>query len=383
MATSKQRVYNPDPASDIAAAAEAQEVAGAPDLIDLERARQRKRDANTKRQIADLERDLTDEIGRVNSTVLTTKRTESKNNATAHQQQTKLFTQTDCLGYALRGNIELRGINPDGLSAAVLNAAASGAPQADVDVTCPIQANAGTLDVPNYINHVSWPHSIHPKITTTKGTVADAQIGAPLYRQKGAAVDTVIGTATWGVDAWADTTAYVADDVVENSAAGAPGTNIYVCTGAGTSAGSGGPTGDTSGITDGSVTWDYVGPGAEAVLLTDTTTVPVTAGRALRKDADVILFEIHTVLEDVVAVLRNPHNHTLPSGAGATSITDLPVFNDDGDLSLTLSLDVDEGATKTYVAAEKVDVTVSIGGIVKPMDYSDVADKTLDVPIIA
>lgn len=39
------------------------------------------------------------------------------------------------------------------------------------------------------------------------------------------------------------------------------GGNTYKCTAAGTSAASGGPTGTGSGITDGSVTWNYVGAG--------------------------------------------------------------------------------------------------------------------------
>jgi len=39
------------------------------------------------------------------------------------------------------------------------------------------------------------------------------------------------------------------------------GGNSYVCTSAGTTAASGGPTGTSTGITDGTVTWNYVGSG--------------------------------------------------------------------------------------------------------------------------
>lgn len=53
--------------------------------------------------------------------------------------------------------------------------------------------------------------------------------------------------------AWTASTAYALDDHVNN------GGNVYVCTTAGTSAGSGGPTGTGSGITDGTAVWSYVG----------------------------------------------------------------------------------------------------------------------------
>ncbi len=51
---------------------------------------------------------------------------------------------------------------------------------------------------------------------------------------------------------WLPATTYQVGDQVRNDG------NVYVCTAAGTSAGSGGPTGNSSGITDGGVTWDYV-----------------------------------------------------------------------------------------------------------------------------
>lgn len=52
--------------------------------------------------------------------------------------------------------------------------------------------------------------------------------------------------------AWAATTAYTVGQRVSN------GGNVYNCTTAGTSAGSGGPTGTGGSITDGSVVWAYV-----------------------------------------------------------------------------------------------------------------------------
>jgi stage V sporulation protein SpoVS len=75
-------------------------------------------------------------------------------------------------------------------------------------------------------------------------------------------------TAAIDPTAWASTTAYVIGDHVTNDTAPV---KIYICTAAGTSAGSGGPTGTGSGITDGTVTWNYVGP-KSAITATDNTT---------------------------------------------------------------------------------------------------------------
>jgi len=63
-------------------------------------------------------------------------------------------------------------------------------------------------------------------------------------------------TAGWNAAAWVASTAYVVDQVRAN------GGNVYVVRVAGTAAGSGGPTGTGTGIVDGGVTWDYVGPAA-------------------------------------------------------------------------------------------------------------------------
>jgi len=54
-------------------------------------------------------------------------------------------------------------------------------------------------------------------------------------------------------------TAWVALTVTALGAVVTNGANSYVCTVAGTTAASGGPTGTGTGITDGSVTWNYLG----------------------------------------------------------------------------------------------------------------------------
>jgi hypothetical protein len=75
-------------------------------------------------------------------------------------------------------------------------------------------------------------------------------------------------TAALDPAAWTITTAYAVGDHVTNDTS--PVKN-YICTTAGTSAGAGGPTGTGSGITDGTVVWDYVGPN-QPVTVTDGTT---------------------------------------------------------------------------------------------------------------
>jgi uncharacterized phage protein gp47/JayE len=84
-------------------------------------------------------------------------------------------------------------------------------------------------------------------------------------------VNVTINTAT----AWAATTAYSVGDLVRNDSPD----NIYVCITAGTSAGSGGPTGTGTAIVDGTVTWRYVGLGAgyNTVAATATETGVVAA----------------------------------------------------------------------------------------------------------
>lgn len=69
------------------------------------------------------------------------------------------------------------------------------------------------------------------------------------------------GSTTWvnvfgnvGTTAWVPSTGYVFSQHINNNGL------IYICTQAGTSASSGGPTGTGTGITDGGATWNYVSP---------------------------------------------------------------------------------------------------------------------------
>ena len=61
--------------------------------------------------------------------------------------------------------------------------------------------------------------------------------------------------------AWLASTSVVVNQMASN------GGNVYICTTAGTTAASGGPTGTGSGIADGTAVWAYVRPGTASVTL--------------------------------------------------------------------------------------------------------------------
>lgn len=72
--------------------------------------------------------------------------------------------------------------------------------------------------------------------------------------------------------AWQASTVYALNQQVSN------GGNVYICTTAGTSASSGGPTGTGTGITDGSAVWSYVGAAEGGIQLDN---VNVAAGQSV------------------------------------------------------------------------------------------------------
>lgn len=84
----------------------------------------------------------------------------------------------------------------------------------------------------------------------------------------GARFATLAEATLEAADAWAGSTEYAAGDVVTNDG------NVYLCTVAGESASSGGPTGDGDAISDGTATWRFVGEGdgyAEVALAAEDT----------------------------------------------------------------------------------------------------------------
>ena len=75
--------------------------------------------------------------------------------------------------------------------------------------------------------------------------------------------------------AWQSTTAYTAGQRVTNDTG-----KLYECTTAGTSAGSGGPTGTGAAITDGSCVWEYIATPNFTATATDTNTTITCTGNA-------------------------------------------------------------------------------------------------------
>lgn len=76
--------------------------------------------------------------------------------------------------------------------------------------------------------------------------------------------------------AWQGSTAYTAGVLKTN------GGKIYRCATSGTSASSGGPSGTTSGITDGTCTWDYISTGSNTNSLAFVALYSGTVGNSIR-----------------------------------------------------------------------------------------------------
>jgi hypothetical protein len=89
---------------------------------------------------------------------------------------------------------------------------------------------------------------------TWQDASADATGRAGHFRIKASASARIQGLVSMP---WAASTAFSVGDQVTN------GGNLYRCTVAGTSAGSGGPSGTGAGIVDGGVTWNFVQAGAD------------------------------------------------------------------------------------------------------------------------
>jgi hypothetical protein len=85
-----------------------------------------------------------------------------------------------------------------------------------------------------------------------------------------------VGLKSAAAPAWAGTTAYSLGAFVTN------GANQYKCITAGTSAASGGPTGQGATITDGTVTWEYCSVANADIQVSN---VDVTLGEAFQIDS--------------------------------------------------------------------------------------------------
>lgn len=139
-------------------------------------------------------------------------------------------------------------------------------------------ANVGTADAGTVLATMSLPadwmanaaSGTKDKSGTWQDASADASGYARYFRIYNSAGTTCHYQALCS-QAWQASTAYALNQHVSN------GGNVYICTTAGTSASSGGPSGTGTGITDGTAVWSYVGV-ADMVL--DNTNIaaaqPVT-----------------------------------------------------------------------------------------------------------
>lgn len=127
--------------------------------------------------------------------------------------------------------------------------------QATGDALDALAALTGTLRDAATKSTVTLSCTGTPATSLSTGRIVSVN-GSPTSRFLTTA-DVTIAAAT----AWVATTAYVVGDVRTNSS------KIYRCITAGTSAGSGGPTGTGTDITDGTVHWRYLGDGTGYVTV--------------------------------------------------------------------------------------------------------------------
>lgn len=157
--------------------------------------------------------------------------------------------------------------------------------------------------------------------------------------------------------AWAPTTYYDVGDIVRNDSP----ENIYICAIAGTSAGSGGPTGEGTAIVDGSATWRFVGDGeGYTTVATEATETGPTVGLA------------YQVTEIVTAVSGWDSVNNLADATVGTDIETDAAFRVRRENLLTVSgkgtvdtirakLLLVDGVTEAFVFENTTDVTDSNG----------------------
>jgi hypothetical protein len=164
--------------------------------------------------------------------------------------------------------------------------------------------------------------------------------------------------------AWQATTAYTVGKHVTNDTSPV---KIYICTTAGTSAGSGGPTGTGSGITDGTCVWSYVGPKSSITATDNTTKVTVEATTV----ADAYRLYVDNVdLLDVADVTPNGS----PSGI-VEDITAIRVLNDDWYAAILTN----QGAPVITAAAAHIETLNKVMFVSTPDSKAFDAASTTDI----
>jgi len=152
------------------------------------------------------------------------------------------------------------------------------APTMNIFGAAAMPTNCATADAGTILSAITLPSDwlaaasagAKAKAGTWEDASADATGLARYYRINAGATCHIQGLCS---QAWQASTPYVLNQQVNN------GGKVYICTTAGTSAGSGGPTGTGSGITDGTAVWNYVGA-ADLVL----QNVSIAAGQSVTID---------------------------------------------------------------------------------------------------
>ena len=112
----------------------------------------------------------------------------------------------------------------------------------------------GTTTLSGVEDGGSWFHYYRSESEGSYVGQVDADGDVRVWKSSGLGSGTTAQTIRYGPLDWEATKAYSVDEEVTNDSG-----KIYVCDTAGTSAGSGGPTGTGANITDGTARWDYVG----------------------------------------------------------------------------------------------------------------------------
>jgi hypothetical protein len=166
-----------------------------------------------------------------------------------------------------------------------------------------------------------WPEAERSTVTLTlTGTAATVVASGSVAKtlSLGDRFETTASGTLAALTAWANTTAYVLGDRRSN------GGNSYVCITAGTSAGSGGPTTTAADITDGTVHWRYLGPGA---AVADVAARSVETGAILATSGDLTVMEtLVSGWQGVINLLDATPGRDRGTDAEARQVAEADVF---------------------------------------------------------
>ena len=171
---------------------------------------------------------------------------------------------------------------------------------------------------------------------------------------------------------WLATTAYVVGDYVANSG------RVYICIVAGTSAGSGGPSGTGSAIVDATVTWAHKGP-EQDVNATDGTT-KVTVEKADAPGGTGTVGKPFRMIVNDRALLEQQNVTADPSGSISGDFTNIRTASDGNDDFYVVMID-SAGKAEIEALAVTVETTGTPGKLflASSVDEDVTTSATTDV----